>query len=58
MHMRLALLMCLVLTTFPLFAQNGGTLRGKVLVVDHSNHSTAAGQRAMIQNTLDCQGPT
>lgn len=46
MHMRLTLLMCLVLTTFPLFAQNGGTLRGKVLVVDHSNHSTAAGQES------------
>ena len=45
MHMRLALLMCLVLATLPLFAQNGGSLRGKVLVVEHSDHSTAAGDR-------------
>ncbi|MCH1584331.1 MAG: TonB-dependent receptor, partial [Flavobacteriales bacterium] len=44
--MRLALLMCLVLTTFSLSAQNGGTLRGKVLVVDQSDDSTAAGQES------------
>ena len=57
MHMRLALLMCLVLATLPLFAQNGGSLRGKVLVVEHSDHSTAAGDtRATVPNTSDCPG--